>query len=165
MTETKQSQPKRAFHGHSPASGTTPTYGSWSAMKNRCDSPSNPRWNRYGGRGISYCPRWKKFTNFLEDMGERPKGMSIDRIDNDGNYEPLNCRWATRRQQVQNSTTVREITALGRTLPLVEWQRITGISRHTIGQRLNKYGWTPEDAVSFPPQIHRGRRIHPIVTT
>jgi hypothetical protein len=71
-------------------------------MKTRCLNPKNDKWHRYGGRGITVCDRWLSFDNFLADMGERPKGKTIDRIDNDGNYEKENCKWSTPKEQLQN---------------------------------------------------------------
>jgi hypothetical protein len=80
----------------------TPTYFSWEGMIQRCTNRRYPKWENYGGRGITVCDRWKSFVNFLADMGERPDGKTLDRIDNDGNYEPDNCRWATLQEQRAN---------------------------------------------------------------
>ena len=81
----------------------SPTWNSWVAMRQRCTTPSAPSYERYGGRGITVCDRWRDFANFLADMGVRPAGMTLDRWpDNDGNYEPSNCRWATPKDQAAN---------------------------------------------------------------
>lgn len=89
-------------HGHGRTHQDTATYWSWLEMNNRCTNPHQQAWLDYGGRGISVCSRWLLFENFLADMGERPAGMTLDRRDADGHYEPSNCRWATESEQRRN---------------------------------------------------------------
>lgn len=89
----------------------SPEHNSWGSMCQRVRNPNHIDYKNYGGRGITICERWSKFENFLADMGKRPSGTSIDRINNDGNYEPGNCRWATRKQQNNNRRDNRGVLA------------------------------------------------------
>ena len=104
----EQLKSKLTEHGHNNRASRSPTYHSWVAMKTRCSNPNRDSWKNYGGRGITYCSEWEDFNVFLRDMGERPHGTSLDRIDPDGNYEPANCRWATRQQQNLNTRRNRD---------------------------------------------------------
>lgn len=118
-------------------------YRTWTAMRSRCASD-----RRYAGRGITVCDRWKRFDNFIKDMGLAPsEGHSIDRIDPSVGYKPSNCRWADKFEQGKTRSSNVRITAFGRTKILQEWARETGISHAVISARL-KRGWTPESAVS-----------------
>lgn len=96
-------------HGHAKAKNLSPTYVSWASMQTRCTNENSRNFKHYGGRGISVCDRWKSFENFLADMGERPDGMSIDRIDVDGNYEPSNCKWSNQSEQVKNQRRYKNV--------------------------------------------------------
>lgn len=127
----------------------TPTYNTWAHMLTRCRNQRHKQYAEYGGRGISVCEAWHSFENFYNDMGEKPKGMSLDRIDNDGNYEPLNCRWATVKQQIRNRriSPKYEIDGMMRSLgDLAEKYRIP-VRR--LYERMRS-GWSLEDALSKP---------------
>lgn len=119
----------------------------WQAMMARCYQPSAPRYNRYGARGIVVCDRWHDFKNFLEDMGERPRGLTIDRIDNDGNYEPDNCRWASAQTQARNRSNNRLLTYKGKTQCITAWASEIGLNRTTLRKRLD-LGWSLEKALT-----------------
>jgi hypothetical protein len=116
----------------------TPAWKSWREMLARCKNPNNDRFERYGGRGISVCERWLDFSYFYADMGDRPAGTSLDRIDNDGNYEPGNCRWADRFQQQQNTKQSKKCRINGVIYSTIgEASRVLGIHRATLQWRLN----------------------------
>lgn len=134
------------------------TYKTWEGMRSRCNNPNNARYHRYGGRGIKICERWNVFRNFINDMGERPDKMTLDRIDNDGDYGPENCRWATMREQYRTRGTSRNISAYGVTLPIHEWENNLEIGRGRVSYRLDKLGWGVEEALFTPPLARRKRK-------
>lgn len=137
----------------------TPDWRSWYDMVRRTIDPTCPNWKHYGARGIKVCERWHKdnpngFLNFLSDMGCKPTWEHrIDRIDNDGDYTPVNCRWATQKEQLRNTSRNRLITVNGVTKCVAEWSELlTGGSnkhREVITGRLER-GWSPERAISEP---------------
>ena len=145
------------------SAGRIPEYGIWQAMIQRCTNPGSQRWPGYGGRGITVCDRWlKSFSHFLIDMGSRPhSGFSLDRIDNDGNYEPDNCRWAPIATQARNTRTNRFLMVDGNLLTISEWAEKTGLKPNTIATRL-RLGWSDERAVKEPISAKcRTRRAKP----
>lgn len=143
-------------HGHTCLTGTTSTYNIWRSMNQRCYNKNSRPYKDYGGRGISVCERWRDgFVNFLSDMGERPDNMQLDRIDNDGNYEPGNCRWVTQKENNQNKRSNHHITAFGEKKLISEWSDISGINRETIRLRIEALGWSPEDALRTPVKIRK----------
>lgn len=116
----------------------TPEYKAWCSMKGRCSNPGVEQYKNYGARGISVCDRWDVFENFITDMGERPSAKhSLDRIDNNGNYEPSNCRWATQSVQSNNKRTNRRITFDGRTLNLKQWCELLGVNYGRTQDRMD----------------------------
>lgn len=133
-------------HGHA-VGGPSPEYRSWMQMAQRCANQKNPAFSRYGGRGIRVCDRWASFDNFIADMGPRPAGTSIDRIDNDGGYEPGNCRWATTTEQARNQKKTRRLTLGDETLPVSEWAERLGVSAKTLWTRIYA-GWSVERVLS-----------------
>lgn len=125
----------------------TRTYRIWVAMKTRCQNPARADFPWYGGKGIAVCDRWQKFKPFFADMGECPSAdHSIDRIDNSKGYSPDNCRWATAKEQVTNSSIPRMLTHDGRTMCLSDWARELGIHGSSLHERLKK--WPIELALS-----------------
>lgn len=133
-------------HGYNMGKGLRKKeYNSWAAMKSRCLNKGNKKYPEYGGRGISICDEWVKFENFIRDMGDAPtSNHTIDRINNNGNYEPENCRWATQYEQSNNQRSTRFFEADGLKKTVSQWADYFGISRHIINNRL-KRGSTFED--------------------
>lgn len=137
---------------------TTNEFRIWAMMLNRCNSPADKGYYNYGGRGIKVCERWHKFENFYEDMGPRPgKEYSLDRIENDGDYEPGNVKWATDKEQCRNKRTNKLLTFNGETHCLTEWAEIVGMTPNTLQLRLF-YGWSVEKALTTPPGKSRARK-------
>jgi hypothetical protein len=124
-------------------------YNTWCQIKRRCLNSNDTAWPNYGGRGITICDKWaESFEAFFNDVGPRPsRKHSIDRLNNDGNYEPGNVRWATQREQMQNTRRNRYVTLNGETKTVMEWSRVTGVHFNTIRARLNR-GLSPEEALS-----------------
>jgi len=147
---------KNLRHGHAADKQLTPEYHCWTAIKYRCNNPRFHAYSRYGGRGIRVCKRWmESFENFLSDMGPRPYSMrSIDRIDNDGNYEPSNCRWATNEQQQNNRSDCTIIEHDGIKQSATQWSRQLGISIDAIYGRI-KAGWDTERILTTPLRKQR----------
>jgi hypothetical protein len=138
-----------------------PAYGSWENMKARCYQPSNPRFHRYGGRGIEVCPEWfLHFIVFALDMGPKPSPQhSLERIDNDGNYEPANCRWATVSEQSLNKAGTTEVEHCGIRMAVSEWADFTGLKQGTIHSRIFLLGWPVSRALTTPsrPKAKNGQ--------
>lgn len=127
-------------------------YRTWVSILARCGNPNLDCWKHYGGRGIQVTGRWRKFENFLKDMGPKPSlKHSIERINNNGNYEPGNCKWATFEEQANNKRTCVYISFDGRTLTSPQWSKIVGISTRAIWCRM-KRGLSPVDILFLPPQ-------------
>lgn len=124
------------IHGHSAGGKTTPEFKSWMSMLARCERETDPGYPRYGGRGIAVCERWHSFENFFADMGTRPKDRTLDRIDNDGNYEPGNCRWATKAEQTVNRRSTKFVIFNGSRTPLAEAIRQSGVNKHWVYWRV-----------------------------
>lgn len=126
----------------------TPTYRAWEKMRRRCHDPKYERYGDWGGRGIKVCDEWRaSFAAFLAYMGEKPPGLMLDRIDNDGNYEPGNCRWATRSEQMRNQRRTVWVEHRGRRVKLADLCDELGLKRWVVYARL-KIGWSLDRAIS-----------------
>jgi len=131
------------------------TYRSWEHMIDRCYNDKHPHYRHYGGRGIIVCERWREsFPAFLEDMGDRPDGLTLERIETDSNYEPGNCKWATFTEQNRNKTSGTELTFNGETMSVTEWAERLGVNRITLFSRIDA-NWSTERVLTTPVRVRR----------
>jgi hypothetical protein len=131
-----------------------PLYGIWAGMRSRCRNANARCWDNYGGRGITFCSRWESFELFAQDMGERPAGSTLERIDNDGPYSPENCRWATRKEQARNRRHARYVMIEGLKYRAMDLANIAGVKTDTIIERAQS-GMTYEDVMSPDKHVFR----------
>lgn len=162
IERTTQMGKSNKTHGHASGGKLSKTYMIWAGMKRRCLDPKHKRYMDYGGRRITICDRWlnenKGYLNFLDDMGECPLGKSLNRIKNNKGYYSDNCCWSTQEEQCRNKRNNHLITFNGKKLTIAEWSEITGIYKGTILRRINA-GWSPEDALTVPPDTRHNWRI------
>ncbi len=139
----------------------TPEHSTWRDMRKRCRNKKSKSYKNYGGRGIYVCEKWNSFESFLEDMGRKPSpGHTIERVDNNGPYSPDNCRWADRKEQMNNVRYNHMLTLNGQTRTMMEWSEITGINYSTLRNRVNVYGWSDEKALTTKGDARRiGARL------
>ena len=135
-------------HGQS----RTKVFRVWAQMIQRCTNPNDKKYRRYGGRGITIAPEWMDFAVFNRDMGSRPPGTSLERLDNDGPYAAFNCIWGTVEEQSNNRSTNRTFVIGGQKMTIAQIARHIGIQDRTLRERLTRYGWTLERAISTPPR-------------
>lgn len=150
-----KTQARSLRHGFTQRGKKRPSaYHVWQGITQRCNNPNAPTYERYGGRGITVCAEWSTFAGFYADMGDRPEGLTLDRVDNDGPYAKWNCRWATRGEQMRNTRRTRILAFRGRAECLLDWAVLFGVDRNTVykwvgrlgdeeGMRYlyEKYGW------------------------
>lgn len=142
---------QQILHGHAIGGKVSPEYRSYRSMLRRCYDQNYGSFALYGATGIDVCDRWKEsFSNFLEDMGKRPLGMTIDRIDNSKGYFPNNCRWASAKQQARNRKSNKIVVINGEKFSIIEAAERFSIPFHTLYTRIFKLGWMAEKAVSEP---------------
>lgn len=162
-------RPRNIKHGYNQVGKRKPEYKAWDAVIQRCTNAQDARYSDYGGRGISVCGRWMDFCNFIEDLGDRPDGTSLGRINNNGHYScgkceqcwmnewPANCRWETPIQQQNNTRRNHVVEWNGKRLTLAQLGREVGLPYHVIPTRLS-HGWSLQEAVTVPWPAKKGMR-------
>ncbi len=155
--KVRNARGRPATHGQARKGKYISEYHAWQAMLRRCNDPTNNSFARYGGRGIKVCDEWSSFEMFFADMGKKPsRGYSLDRINNDGNYEPGNCRWSTSKEQNRNRSDNTFVTINGRTMIQAEACELYGISHSIVLNRI-KAGWSVDEAFRVPIGKSRSR--------
>lgn len=138
---------RSTVHG---CAGRTTEYASWAAMTSRCLNPNNPKWARYGGRGITVCEDWRDFPSFMKDMGPAPAGSTIERVDNNLGYFKENCVWAGPEAQARNRSSTVHVTYKGETRPLIAWCEHLDLAYKTVYARVQVLLWSVERALETP---------------
>jgi hypothetical protein len=146
-TKEAKARARAVFTTHG-ATGS-PTHKTWLAMRRRCLDPNYKDYPHYGGRAITVCDRWGVFENFLADMGPRPKGLTLERLDTDGPYSKGNCIWASHKQQMNNTRHNHFITCAGMTMTVTQWAEYRGIPRARLSARLTVLGWPIWKALGY----------------
>lgn len=147
----KLASERQSKYGGKPLSGDAKrAYNAFKNMHRRCSDPRDKSYKYYGARGISVCETWQDFEVFVADMGLPPKGGTIDRINNDGNYEKGNCKWNSAKEQNNNRRDNFHITYNGKTLTMAQWADRLGMRYGTLQMRIWKYGWSVEEALTRP---------------
>lgn len=138
----------RSKHGLCPRGKRIPEYNTWASLIQRCENPKAAVYKHYGARGITVCERWHDFQLFYEDMGRSSKGTEIERIDNDRGYEPGNCRWATRHDQMRNTRMTKMVTVYGEVMCATDAAARIGVPPGRIFWRVHKYGMSHQQAIN-----------------
>ena len=161
IKQTKQEKAARRKKVHGRRRGVYDTKSrhrqAWRHMISRCHNPAAKDWKWYGAKGIRVCERWHNYDAFREDMGHRPPGMTLERIDNNGDYEPGNCRWATRAEQMRNRSNTLRVANGDKMLSASDVADISGIPQNVVGSRI-KLGWAYDRIISTP---HKPRKAQP----
>jgi hypothetical protein len=148
--------PRKDGRGSRIRNSPSPIGEIWCSMMNRCTKPNHPKWPDYGGRGIRVCRRWFVFTKFVADMGTRPVEMTLERRNNNGNYTPKNCYWATRKTQANNRRSCCVLGFAGKRMNVTQWAEHLGVARGQIYDRIRR-GWPIADVLTRPRRPYEYR--------